>query len=107
MRYAALDGVAFCARIGLLEAEVTMAWKTHFARNTPQRYEMCNWFFVGQVESRDPDQLMSPDEVRPLRHEAVTHDLARHLHQHCTEEMSCLSEFLRVPYRQVTQDQTL
>lgn len=105
--YAAFDGVAICARIGLLEHPVNLGLMTHFMRNTPQGCEMRSRFFLGHVESRDPDHPIPPDVARHLRHENVTADLARRLHQHATEEMSYLSEILPVLYRQVTQDQSL
>lgn len=105
--YAQFDGVAICARIGLLEAPVNLGLMTHFVRNTPQGCEMRSRFFLGHIESRDPDHPIPPEAARALRLEIVTADLARRLHQHATEEMSYLSEILPVLYRQVTQDLTL
>ncbi|MEO8242663.1 MAG: hypothetical protein ABI832_10135 [bacterium] len=106
-KYAAFDGAAICARIGLLDVPVNMGLMTHFVRNTTQGCEMRSRFFLGHIESRDPDHPMSPADARALRHETVTAELARRLHQHCTEEMSYLSEILPILYRQVTQDQNL
>ena len=105
--YAGLDGVAICARIGLLEAPVNLGLMTHFVRNTTQGCEMRSRFFLGHIESRDPDHPISPEVARGLRQEKVTAELARRLHQHATEEMSYLSEVLPILYRQVTQDNTL
>lgn len=105
--YAQFDGVAICARIGLLEAPVNLGLMTHFVRNTTQGCEMRSRFFLGHIESRDPAHPIPPDAARALRHDNVTADLARRLHQHATEEMSYLSEILPILYRQVTQDQTL
>lgn len=105
--YKALDGTAICARIGLLDAPVNLGLMTHFVRNTPQGCEMRSRFFLGHIESRNPADLIPPDAVRQLRHENVTADLARRLHQHATEEMSYLGEILPVLYRQVTQENRL
>jgi hypothetical protein len=105
--YAALDGVAICARIGLLDAPVNLGLMTHCVRNTAQGCEMRSRFFLGHVESRDPDHPIPPEAARALRHENVTPELARRLHQHATEEMSYLSEIMPLLYRQVTGDMTL
>ena len=105
--YAGFDGVAICARIGLLEHPVDLGLMTHFVRNTSQGCEIRSRFFLGHVAGRGPDHPIPPDTARALRHENVTADLARRLHQHATEEMSYLTEILPVLYRQVTQDQML
>lgn len=102
--YAKTVGVAICARIGLLEAPLNLGLMTHFVRNTSQGCEMRRRFFLGYIESRDPGRPILADAARDLRHENVTADLARRLHQHATEEMSYLSGILPVLYRQVTQD---
>jgi len=106
-KYAAFDGAAICARIGLLDAPVNLGLMTHFVRNTPQGCEMRSRFFLGHIESRDPDHPISAADARALRHENVTPELAKRLHQHCTEEMSYLSEIMPLLYRQATQDMTL
>ena len=83
----------------LLEAPVNLGLMTHFVRNTPQGCEMRSRFFLGHVESRDPDHPILARCARHLRHENVTAELARRLHHHATEEMSYLSEILPVLYR--------
>ena len=105
--YAGFDCAAICARIGLLEAPANLGLMTHFVRNTTQGCEMRSRFFLGHIESRDPANPIPPEAARQLRHDNVTPDLARRLHQHATEEMSYLSENLPILYRQVTQDTTL
>ena len=90
-----------------LEHPVDLGLMTHFVRNTVQGCEIRSRFFLGHVAGRGPDHPIPPDAARALRHENVTADLARRLHQHATEEMSYLTEILPVLYRQVTQDQML
>ncbi|MFS8048874.1 DAPG hydrolase family protein [Rhizobium sp. BR 314] len=106
-RYAAFDGTAVCARIGSLEQPVNLGRMTHFVRNTDFGCEMRSRFFLGHIESRDPDHDFSEEEKASLRRELVTEDLARRLHQHATEEMGYLGELLPVFYRQVTGDVTV
>ncbi|QCL96796.1 MULTISPECIES: DAPG hydrolase family protein [Agrobacterium] len=106
-RYAAFDGTAVCARIGSLEKPVNLGRMTHFVRNTAYGCEMRSRFFLGHVESRDPDHPFSEEQKAGIRRELVTDDLARGLHQHATEEMGYLGELLPILYRQVTQDVTL
>lgn len=103
-RYDAFDGTAVCARIGSLEKPVNLGRMTHFVRNTDYGCEMRSRFFLGHVESRDPGLVLSEEQKRGIRHEMVTDELGRRLHQHATEEMGYLAEILPVLYRQVTQD---
>jgi len=103
-RYAKLNGAAICARIGSLEQPVNFARMTHCVRNTDAGCEMRSRFFLGHIESRDPSQPISDAEAAEIRRERVTDELARRLHQHCTEEMSYLAELLPIMYRQVTGD---
>jgi hypothetical protein len=103
-RYATLNGAAICARIGSLEHPVNFARMTHFVRNTDAGCEMRSRFFLGHIESRDPARPISDAEAAAMRAERVTDELARRLHQHCTEEMSYLGELLPIMYRQVTGD---
>jgi len=102
--YARLNGAAICARIGALEHPVNFARMTHFVRNTDQGCEMRSRFFLGHIESRDPNVVLGEAQAAAMRREKITDDLARRLHQHSTEEMSYLSEFLPIMYRQVTGD---
>jgi hypothetical protein len=77
---------------------------THFVRNTDYGCEMRSRFFLGHVESRDPEKPFSEAEATAIRREAVTEELARRLHQHATEEMGYLAEFLPILYRQISGD---
>jgi hypothetical protein len=103
-KYAKLNGAAICARIGSLEAPVNLGRMTHFVRNTDTGCEMRSRFFLGHVESRDPKLIFDEDQVKAIRAEKVTSDLAKRLHQHATEEMGYLADLLPVMYRQVTGD---
>jgi hypothetical protein len=103
-RYAKLSGAAICARIGSLEAPVNFGLMTHFVRNTDSGCEMRSRFFLGHFESRDPNVSFNETEKTAMRQERVTGDLARRLHQHCTEEMGYLADLLPVMYRQVSGD---
>ena len=58
--YAQLDGTAICARIGLLDHPVNLVLMTHFMRNTAQGCEMRSRFFLGHIESRNPDHPIPP-----------------------------------------------
>lgn len=100
------DGVAVASRIGLLDAPLNMGRMVHFVRNTPWGCEMRSRFFLGFVEAREGAPEIGAEESIKLRHEMVTEDLARRLHQHATEEMGFLSDILPVLYRQVTGDNT-
>lgn len=104
--YDALDGAAICAKIGSLEKPVNLGRMTHFVRNTDYGCEMRSRFFLGHIESRDPDVSFSEEQKTDIRSELVTDELARRLHQHATEEMGYLAELLPILYRQVTQDTT-
>ena len=105
--YAAFDGAAICARIGLLDAPLDLGRMTHFVRNTPWGCEMRSRFFLGHIESRDTEHPLTEVEAHAIRHDMVTGDLARRLHQHATEEMGFLADLLPVIYAQVTGDRTL
>lgn len=106
-RYGNFNGAAICANIGDLEHPINFGKMTHFVRNTDQGCEMRSRFFLGHFESRDPSVTFSDSQKFTLRKEAVTVELARRLHQHCTEEMSYLSELLPIMYRQVTGDTSI
>ncbi len=98
------SGAAICARIGDLDHPVNFGRMVHFVRNTDQGCEMRSRFFLGHFESRVEGEAMSEDQKARMRKEMVTPELARRLHQHCTEEMSYLAELLPILYRQVTGD---
>ena len=100
-RYASHDGTAICAHIGLLEAPVDLGRMVHFVRNTPWGCEMRSRFFLGHIASRDPAPAIPEAEAAAMRLANVTHDLARRLHQHATEEMGYLADLLPVLHRQV------
>jgi hypothetical protein len=104
--YAAFDGVAICARTGALDVPVNHGRTIHFVRNTSFGCEMRSRFFLGHLESRDPAAPFTPERAAELRGQRVTSELARRLHQHATEEMGYLAEFLPILYRQVTGDRT-
>ena len=98
-RYAAHDGAAICANIGLLDAPVNPGKMTGFVRNAPWGCEMRSRFFPGHVASRDPAPAIPETGAAALRPACVTPDLARRLHQHATEETGCLAALLPVLYR--------
>lgn len=102
--YGNFKGAAICAHIGDLEHPVNFAKMVHFVRDTDAGCEMRSRFFLGHVESRDPEMAFSPQQASNIRKENVTAELARRLHQHCTEEMGYLAELLPILYRQVTGD---
>jgi hypothetical protein len=106
-RYQSLDGVAICARSGSLEFPVDHGRTVHFVRNTDYGCEMRSRFFMGDIESRDPDVVFTDERKREARLARVTDDLARRLHQHASEEMGYLVALLPVLYRQVTGDSRL
>jgi hypothetical protein len=103
-KYGNFNGAAICARIGDLEHPVNFGKMTHFVRNTDQGCEMRSRFFLGHFASRDPSVNFTEEQELTMRKEMVTPELARRLHQHCTEEMSYLAELLPILYRQVTGD---
>ncbi|MCR5855759.1 DAPG hydrolase family protein [Mesorhizobium sp. J428] len=105
--YDDFDGVAICARTGSLESPVDHGRTIHFVRNTSFGCEMRSRFFLGDLASRDATAPFSKEKAAQLRAERVTHELARRLHQHATEEMGYLAEFLPVLYRQATGDTEL
>ena len=98
--YARLDGVAVCARTGLLEAPLDTGYMIHFVRNTDYGCEMRSRFFLGHIESRDPDHPLSAEDTDKIRAAAVNDELTRGLHKHATEEMGYLAELLPILYRQ-------
>jgi len=106
-KYDAFDGEAICANIGSLDEKVNLGKMVHFVRNTDYGCEMRSRFFLGHVESRDPDKVFSAEEKSGIRREMVNDELTTRLHQHCTEEMGYLAEMLSVLYRRVTQDNSL
>ena len=106
-RYGNFNGAAICANIGDLEHPVNFGKMTHFVRNTDQGCEMRSRFFLGHFESRDPAVEFTDQQQLEMRRSMVTPELARRLHQHCTEEMSYLGEILPIFYRQVTGDVTV
>ncbi len=74
-------GAAICARIGDLEHPVNFGKMVHFVRNTDAGCEMRSRFFLGHVESRDPKVAFSSAQASAIRHENVTPELAKRLHQ--------------------------
>ena len=106
-RFGNLNGAAICANIGDLEHPVNFGRMTHFVRNTDQGCEMRSRFFLGHFESRDSKVTFNEEQKLAMRKEMVTPELARRLHQHCTEEMSYLAELLPILYRQVTGDTSI
>ncbi len=67
--YAAFDGVAICARIGLLETPVNLGLMAHFMRNTVQGCEMRSRRFLGHIASRDDAHPIPPEAASALRQE--------------------------------------
>ena len=74
---------------------------THFVRDTDYGCEMRSRFWLGIIESRDPNVEFSEFDARAMRARSVNEELARRLHQHCVEEMGYLSEILPTMYRRV------
>ena len=105
-RYASLDGAAICAHIGSLDKPINAGRMTHLVRNTDTGCEMRSRFFLGHVESRDPAVTFDAAKRAEIRAGFVNCELARRLHQHCTEEMGYLADLLPVMYRQITGDAT-
>jgi hypothetical protein len=106
-RYKDSGAVAICARLGDLERPVNFGRMVHFVRNTDYGCEMRSRFWLGIMESRDPEVSFTDEQVRTMRQSNVNEELARRLHQHCVEEMGYLTEILPVMYRRVTQDNAL
>jgi hypothetical protein len=79
---------------------------THFVRDTDYGCEMRSRFWLGLIESRDPNVTFSDEQVRTMRRSNVNEELARRLHQHATEEMGYLAEILPTLYKRITQDIT-
>lgn len=98
--YARLDGIAICARIGLLEVPIDTGYMVHFVRNTDYGCEMRSRFFLGHVASRAPAEPMSDAQAEALRKGAAGNDLTQGLHKHATEEMGYLAELLPILHRQ-------
>ena len=105
-KYEASGALAVCARIGDLDHPVDFARMTHFVRDTDYGCEMRSRFWLGIFGSRDPAVTITEERARELRAANVNDELARRLHQHCTEEMGYLAEILPPLYRRVTQDNT-
>ncbi|MBG1233264.1 DAPG hydrolase family protein [Aestuariivirga litoralis] len=103
-QYGNFTGAAICARIGDLDHPINFGKMVHFVRNTDQGCEMRSRFFLGIFESRVEGETFSEEQKLAMRKEMVTPELARRLHQHCTEEMAYLAEILPIMYRQVTGD---
>jgi hypothetical protein len=61
-------------------------------------------FWLGEIESRDPNVKFSDEQIRAMRQS--NEELARRLHQHPTEEMGYLAEILPTLYKRITQDNT-
>lgn len=102
--YRASGAVAICARIGDLEHPVNHGRMTHLVRNTDYGCEMRSRFWLGEIESRDPDVTFSEEQVRAMRKAGLNEEFTRRLHQHCVEEMGYLAEILPVLYRRETGD---
>jgi len=64
-------------------------------------------FWLGSIESRDPNVAFTDEQIRVMRQSNVNEELARRLHQHATEEMGYLAEILPMLYKRVTQDNAL
>jgi len=105
-RYRESGVIAVCARIGDLEHPVNFGRMTHFVRDTDYGCEMRSRFWLGLIESRDPNVTFSDEQVRTMRRSNVNEELARRLHQHATEEMGYLAEILPTLYKRITQDIT-
>ena len=80
---------------------------THFVRDTDYGCEMRSRFWLGIIESRDPNVAFTDEQMRVMRQSNVNEELARRLHQHATEEMGYLAEILPMLYKRVTQDNAL
>lgn len=106
-RYSDAGVMAVCARIGDLDHPIDFGRMTHFVRNTDYGCEMRSRFWLGEIESRDPNLTISDDQKAALRAANVNEELARRLHQHATEEMGYLAEILPALYRRYTLDNTL
>jgi DAPG hydrolase PhiG domain len=105
-RYRDAKVVGVCARIGDLEHPVDFGRMVHFVRDTDYGCEMRSRFWLGIIESRDPNVTISDEQARAMRHSNVNEELARRLHQHATEEMGYLAEILPTLYKRYTQDNT-
>jgi hypothetical protein len=106
-RYREAGVVAVCARIGDLEHPVNFGRMVHFVRDTDYGCEMRSRFWLGEIESRDPNVTFSDEQIRAMRQSNVNEELARRLHQHATEEMGYLAEILPTLYKRITGDNTL
>jgi hypothetical protein len=104
VRYRESGAVAVCARIGDLEHPVDFGRMVHFVRDTDYGCEMRSRFWLGLIQSRDPNLTISAERARELRQANVNDELARRLHQHASEEMGYLAEILPTLYRRVTLD---
>ncbi len=105
--YAAVDGIAFCARAGRSDKPVNVGHMAHFVRNTDVGCEMRTRFWFGDVHHQDLRTDL-PEEVKAMvRRESMTDDFCRRLMQHAIEEMGYLADLLPVLYRQATGDATI
>ena len=105
-RYQSSGAVAVCARIGDLEHPIDFGRITHFVRDTDYGCEMRSRFWLGEIQSRDPNVRLSAEQVTAMRKNNVNEELARRLHQHACEEMGYLAEILAPLYRRYTLDLT-
>jgi hypothetical protein len=104
--YRASGALAVCARTGEQDRPINRSKMTHFVRNTDYGCEMRSRFWVGEIESRDPDFVLTAEQIRAMRQSGLNEGFARRLHQHCSEEMGYLAEILPVLYRRETGDAT-
>lgn len=104
--YAAVDGIAICARAGTQDKPVNLGHMTHFVRNTDYGCEMRTRFWLGEVHHQDLTSDLPEAVTAMIRREALTEDFCARLHRHAIEEMGYLADLLPVLYRQVTQDAT-
>jgi hypothetical protein len=65
--YSALDGVAICARSGLLEEPLDTGYLIHCVRNTDFGCEMRSRFFMGHLANREPGKAFSEGEAVAIR----------------------------------------
>ena len=63
-RYREAGVVAVCARIGDLEHPVNFGRMVHFVRDTDYGCEMRSRFWLGEIESRDPNVKFSDEQIR-------------------------------------------
>lgn len=105
-RYKDAGVMAVCAKIGDLDHPVNFGRMTHFVRDTDYGCEMRSRFWLGIIESRDPNVTFTDEQIAAMRKRDVNEELARRLHQHAVEEMGYLAEILPTLYRRMTGDNT-